>query len=271
MPLCHTWCCSKISMIFSPAFVVQFQIHAHLQILTFYLGKLCCQYLCVICFPSYFLKVLIITLKNSALLFIILLSLFSLSTFHCVSLSPTLPQRSFSKLLLLSISSSTTLIYFRISLNNTLYFYSDFAAVFVTSFLRCSSWSPSSSATLISTLCVTHSTSFFFISTTTSQQTFVRKLLVMCVCTDARTIGEEKGGGATNCFTLDKSISLPDCHLGSRESGNCCSHPFPSKALVPKLCKGNQPFSFPNSQKSFPITPISIYHYGQCPLPISPL
>ena len=94
---------------------------------------------------------------------------FSLSTFHCVSLSPTLPQRSFSSLLLLSISSSTTLIYFRISLNNTLYFYSDFAAVFVTSFLRCSSWSPSSSATLISTLCVIHSTSLFFISTTTSQ------------------------------------------------------------------------------------------------------
>ena len=122
-----------------------------------------------ISFPSYFLKVLIITLKKSALLFIILLSFFSLSTFHCVSLSPTLPQRSFSSLLLLSISSSTTLIYFRISLNNTLYFYSDFAAVFVTSFLRCSSWSPSSSATLISTLCVTHSTSFFFISTTTSQ------------------------------------------------------------------------------------------------------
>ena len=127
-----------------------------------------------ISFPSYFLKVLIITLKNSALLFIILLSLFSLSTFHCVSLSPTLPQRSFSKLLLLSISSSTTLIYFRISLNNNLYSYSDFAAVFVTSFLRCSSWSPSSSATLISTLCVTHSTSFFnsivhFFSTTTSQ------------------------------------------------------------------------------------------------------
>ena len=77
-----------------------------------------------ISFPSYFLKVLIITLKNSALLFIILLSLFSLSTFHCVSLSPTLPQRSFSSLLLLSISSSKTLIYFRISLNNTLYFYS---------------------------------------------------------------------------------------------------------------------------------------------------
>ena len=125
-----------------------------------------------ISFPSYFLKVLIITLKKSALLFIIfiiLLSFFSLSTFHCVSLSPTLPQRSFSSLLLLSISSSTTLIYFRISLNNTLYFYSDFAAVFVTSFLRCSSWSPSSSATLISTLCVIHSTSFFFISTTTSQ------------------------------------------------------------------------------------------------------